>query len=67
MTDDDVPPNITLFPPDIIVARMEQVRLISRDMVSPEDRQQVLKRAAEILLSSCRKSDLKSIDNVTRL
>ena len=67
MTDDDVSPNITLFPPDIIVARMEQVRLISRDMVSPEDRQQVLKRAAEILLSSCRKSDLKSIDNVTRL
>jgi hypothetical protein len=67
MTDDDVSPNITLFPPDIIVARMEQVRIISRDMVSPEDRQQVLKRAAEILLSSCRKSDLKSIDNVTRL
>jgi len=67
MTDDDASPNITLFPPDIIVARMEQVRLISRDMVSPEDRQQVLKRAAEILLSSCRKSDLKSIDNVTRL
>jgi len=67
MTDDDASPNITLFPPDIIVARMEQVRIISRDMVSPEDRQQVLKRAAEILLSSCRKSDLTAIDNVTRL
>lgn len=54
MTECDLP--FLSMPTDVVVARMEQVRILVGDLRSPElheDERDLLTRAVEVLLESC--------------
>ena len=62
MDDDNT---FTILAPDTIVSRMEEVRLISKDLKDDDLRQAILLRAAEILLESCVRQNVSPITNLT--
>ena len=62
MDDDNT---FTILAPDTIVSRMEEVRLISKDLKDDDLRQAILLRAAEILLESCVRQNVSNITNLT--
>jgi hypothetical protein len=63
MMDDDN--TFTILAPDTIVSRMEEVRLIAKDLTDDSLKQAILLRAAEILLESCVRQNVSPITNFT--
>tara|TARA_R100000152_G_C6563571_1_gene33478 strand:- start:61 stop:273 length:213 start_codon:yes stop_codon:yes gene_type:complete len=62
MDDDNT---FTILAPDTIVSRMEEVRLICKDLKDDDLKQAILLRAAEILLESCVRQNVSPITNLT--
>jgi len=62
MDDDNT---FTILAPDTIVSRMEEVRLIAKDLTDENLKQAILLRAAEILLESCVRQNVSPITNLT--
>ena len=62
MDDDNT---FTILAPDTIVSRMEEVRLIAKDLTDENLKQAILLRAAEILLDSCTRQNVSPITNLT--
>jgi len=62
MDDDNT---FTILAPDTVVSRMEEVRLIAKDLTDENLKQAILLRAAEILLDSCTRQNVSPITNLT--
>jgi hypothetical protein len=62
MDDDNT---FTILAPDTVVSRMEEVRLIAKDLTDENLKQAILLRAAEILLESCVRQNVSPITNLT--
>jgi hypothetical protein len=61
MDDDNT---FTILAPDTIVSRMEEVRLIAKDLTDDSLKQAILLRAAEILLDSCIRHNVTNLTTV---